>query len=420
MMAKVVSSSNDELKVLLKKQIEDAGLNGEDADENMILNHFRTLASVQLEVLNEGYKGHYPEVYELVSRLYAQMGHSLNIGNVTSIGSGETEEGAEEITIVPPLNYAQLWAYLETKAIIKEWTFNSRKIYCVAESLADDFVEQEALCVPSDALRFLPHKCFAVDISKNKAFEGYFDCVLVAVTKYHGDYKVLYKVFDSNKILANTGLEMMTMFKCGEDAVLDEDTLRKKYKKEIINACDAQKYAFASIIRKTPEGFAFGKKGNVAAALGLDCFRDFKSVPGRMYRKLERFLMATLFYLCCSNKTVRKNARKLDDDETTSSQRYASGTSYVPAGEAEVEELGSDEPIFAFNEIDLNDDGEPKGSQKSKGGKGTGHKPHLVRGHFHHYRCGKGRTEVIYKYTHAYYTGTDRSRKKIVSVTTLR
>lgn len=378
----------------------------------------RRIEHKHLDRLKNGYKGDYPLINNLISRLYCTTNNTLNPDTEDILG---LRDGLS-ITPVPFMNYAQFWSYIETLFVLSVWP-GTGKIYKVSDVLTKDFISQEDLALPTDALKYLPYRCFAIDVSDNREFSGYFDCVLVLIVSYKGNYKAIYKPFDSKGLLADTGIGMFKTFLDGTDTSLDDMELKAKYSKLKIESFDIQKKTTA--IFATADTKVFGIDGKYSPFAvkdwkdeSLEYFRDFKSVPASAYKKLERLLLATLFYLCCSNKSVRKNASELASKDSFPKEK----TDAAGHVKAEIETLGADieeQLVVSFNNIDLNSMGEylEKESTSGTGKKGSAHKPHLVRGHFHHYRCGKGRKEVIYKYTAPYYTGV---KKNIVSVTTLR
>ncbi len=434
-MAKLASADDAYIDAKLKNNPNYANVKDEEKPE--IYKKMRNGAEKYLILKTKGYQGDYPEMVNLVSRLYME-GNRLHIdfdehGNNTNV---LTEE--ENLCIVPKLNQRLFWSYIEISAAVFSWMCD-KKIYRVSDTLAKDFIEQTDLAVPTDALKYLPFRSFAIDLSRTPEFNGYFDCVFVNVIEYNGDYKILLKVIDSEGIPANTGFDMYFEFHKGEDSSLSEEELREYYSRGMLDLFSKHKeYAkecaeeyLVTHGRNPLSGAPFGVSGmsgdkTLAKFLGfgsesyvpfyISAYKNYQPVPASKYRKLERFLLSTIFYLCCSNKTVVKTDVPLNESECDKEAYHGHNGTKV-----EVEQLGvdiDDTPMFVFNELDLNDDGDNELKSGKKGtGRGTSHKPHLVRGHFHHYRCGKGKKDVIYKYTMPYYTGV---KSNIVSVTTIK
>lgn len=163
----------------------------------------------------------------------------------------------------------------------------------------------------------------------------------------------------------------------------------------------------------------------------------FNDAPARYYKKFVKFLFCTLFYLCCTNRTTKKTVTGASDTPVKQRRKSKEAPEKKETGEIAYEvlqtaqeKLASEEQVspkelqsnvfINYNELNI-DKGEYVPSQtlhrEGKKLSGKTKKPHLVRGHFHHYRCGKGKKEVIYKYVEPYYTGI---RRDIVSVTDIK
>ena len=353
---------------------------------------YRDALKMQLYIKRNGYYGKYPAINNL---LKGTVMYDKNHKPVITSGEG----------------YDSLWSYIEANTFIGIWV-DKKKIYRISDALEEDFINQEDLAIPTDALRFLPFKSFAIDLSENAVLGKWFDCAIATVAEYNGCYKVDFKVFDKAGLLANSGFKINFLFMDGEDTKIDPEEL-KIFTHDTISRYDF----FKERCHKAFENVRPFSNDIISLEnyIVSQNFSRFQSVRPSMYRKLEKFLFASVFYLCCSNKSVRKVAADtvaVDKMKVPGAGKQDVQKTVVPV---EVEQLGFDIPQFTFNEVDLDDDGIRKVKGNGRTGRTT--RPHLVRGHYHHYRCGKGRKELIYKYTNPYYTGVKHDN--IVSVTTL-
>ena len=389
-------------------------LPGTTAEE--AIKHDLKMLEVVRNVRKNGYKGRYHAAANLLSDI-AFAGNPVLL----------TEAGL-------------LWSHVEAEANIGKW-FNHKKIYRVSDTLEDDFINQKDILVPADALRFLPFRSFAIDISSNAILGRYFDSVIVTVNEFEGNYVVDCKVYDKCGLLVNNGFQIAFTFIKDKDTNLSEEYLDNLYQKDYLNYYDKIKDDYSGIamqvkklkesrnplannyVNMTDKEFAYrvkkltGIQTDEGGMADVSAFENYRRIPPKKYKQLERFLFCTLFYLCCSNKKTKRTYRS----ESTGESKGSANTVIL-----ETEDLGFEMenpdtlPEISFGELKIDEvenDADAQGRIRRGGKKGSKKKPHLVRGHFHHYRCGKGKKDTVYKYTAPYYTGT---KKNIVSVTTLK
>lgn len=365
---------------------------------------FKQWAKYQLKLRKEGYHGKYPAVNRLLS-------------GILRCDDWDNKKGSD-IRVLHPSDYGYIWSYLQVDAFTAAW-LEQKKIYRVSPVLEEDFIGQKDLRIPGDAVKYLPFRSFAIDLTNNPILGPHFDSVIVSVIHNHNETSIGYMVYDHNGLIANPGYSIVDVFAPGQESRIDEEEL-KFFVNDNIELYDCYKKSLKGILSKRD---VFAK--NEAELDGIPIsnrFLAYEPVRASLYKKLRRFLFSFIFYLCCSNKHSRKTVAQLDavtankvpvKDIGKPAALEVSDTETV-----EIEDFGTDKPYFLFNTLDLDDDGEYIPAERNCGNKtGLRRRPHLVRGHYQHYRCGKGRKEVIYKYTEPYYTGRGHN---VVSVTELR
>ena len=373
----------------------------------------------QLRLRNEGYHGKYPKINELLS------------GTVIRRISGPFEQ-------LNGHDIEDLVSYLTTQALIFSW-HDYMQVYRFTDTLTDDFIAQPEITLPADALKHMPFSCFAIDLSKNKSLKTYFDSVFVQVSKTETGYHIVYKSFDNTGL--NTNYSLAQNIDDEGSMTITDDTLKELIVPSIVKPANEAKVELAQYIKDimSLRRCATGSIRNDVEKLSktnfftyhdtyevqneiqhmdkilLDKFEDFKPLMTSAYRKLHKFIIGAIFYLCCANKTVKKSA----DDPVAIKDSDSTKIKHL-----RLEDLGielDDEELIINNShlIDKTspnitdvDDPTEHGHRKS-----STRRPHLVRGHFHNFRVGKGRKEILYKYVNPYYTGTKR---KIVSVTDVK
>ena len=382
----------------------------EERDE--IISKIRKEIANQKELLINGYHGKYPEVNRLFKNICALgLDSDYKFSSVVGVDFAFCgDENKRQPSLLPPINRVFLWSYLRTLAVVVSWC-RMQKIYRVADALAKDFIRQEQVYLPYDALKYLPYTTFAIDVSRNSELAGYFDCVFVNVVKYNNEYNVIYEVMDPEFIHATSG--MQCGFEISPEEEYEEFVINEESQKERWRLSNIRKWDLYKMIAQAKAETNHTKTEYWDAP---DEFLKFKAIPPSAYKKLERFVLGTIFYLCCTNKSVRKTAVKSENETKTEVKQRAANKS--EAKTMEVEDLGldvEDALTISFNKLTL-EEKEIRSSSISSNHTGKSRKPHLVSGHFQHFRCGKGRTEVVYKYVKPYYTGT---KTNVVSVTTL-
>lgn len=247
---------------------------------------------------------------------------------------------------------AIFWAFWRNLTNLVLWD-KFKKVYRITNELAEDLLSNEEIRFPKSVLSHIPFKTFYIDLSENKfgdkvqEIEG---VVVRIIRGRNGAYLIECNAFlKDNYSYKNCNI----MIDIDEDEyVCNKELLKKKYNKKNIS--------------------------NISIS------------EVRSARVLEQFVLSVVFYLCCANKRSR-----------TKSVQYEVTNSHI---------VSYDEEIVGFVENDLickGDKEDDDSVEKRDIAKSTkGHKPHLVRGHFHNYWCGKkgGRT-LIPKYIEPYYTG---------------
>lgn len=447
--------------------------------ENGIISEEDWTADFDFIFTETGYDGLYPQAFNFLRKL-TYVGESA-INCILSQMNGI--EAKKDRIMQKPWELERLCqlachptnlflGYFDTIGSINTW-YKHKKIYRLSNILTEDFIEQDVI-FPTNALNNLPFRSFAIDLSQNSYFKDIFDCCFVRVFCEKGNYLVDYKLFDKNGVHLLPAEDLIMRFPAGEDNTVetaDAWTQRKFYTNGNLRVFNADLYmlaalaytdelygliankkktedvapAPASILQNNPhtvvenplvrlkevdKTFAdavekgakdiidWERRAKIRSIIDPH-YRSFQDVPARYYKKFARFLFCTLFYLCCSNKS---NKRNVAETRTRQRRKPKEAPEAVSATEFTCEDLKTATEVSEgmhvnYNAINLNV-GEYSSTERDRNRKkGRSRKPHLVRGHFHHYRCGKGRTEVVYKYVEPYYTGVKR---KIISVTDIR
>lgn len=261
-----------------------------------------------------------------------------------------------------------------------------KKVYRVTKELTEDFLKMEEVRFPKSALQYLPFRVFYLDLTDSPLakFEWKIDGILVRIVETMGKWNISCRVFYTNSdnrsretdCLYSVANEEITII--DDEYVCNKETLKFTYNKETI---------------QKPIG---------------EC---------KLMRDIEKFVLSTVFYLCCANKKTRKNVEYVSDDTIKSSK---------PTVRMEIDEetLGftMNDLIIKGNMEDVDFDDDEKEVRVLGVGKGGRKLPkaHLVCGHFHHYWTGKrdGQRTLICRYIEPYFRGTIKN--DTVHITTIK
>lgn len=252
------------------------------------------------------------------------------------------------------------WFFWEIISDLLLWD-KYKKVYIVTKELEQDLLYSKDIVFPKSALSYIPFKIFYLDISNNNIskYELSIKGALIKIVEYNGNYMIDAHIFRRNRYIYdkyqifNIRIEIID-----DEYICDSKHLKEKYSKIRYNDCP------------------------------LNILKQI--------RDLERFILSTIFYMCCINK--RSNKIKYIKNEISinnSSQNVNK------------EELG-----FNINDLmiksEINNTEEIRISNIGKNNRKLP-KPHLVRGHFHSYWVGSKSNQkerkIIHKYIEPYFTG---------------
>ncbi len=272
-----------------------------------------------------------------------------------------------------------LWSMSECIVNLELWE-KYKKVYRVTKELTEDFLKMDEIRFPKSALQYLPFRIFYLDLKDNplSKYEWKFDGILVRIVEVMGKWNISCRMFytkPNNDLysVANTEITIID-----DEYICNKETLKANYNKDIL-------------------GMSIG-----------EC---------KLMRDIEKFILSTVFYLCCANKKTRKNVEYVSDDTIKSSK---------PTVRMEVDEetLGftMNDLIIKGNMEDVDFDDDEKEVRVLGVGKGGRKLPkaHLVCGHFHHYWTGKrdGQRTLICRYIEPYFRGTIKN--DTVHITTIK
>lgn len=343
-----------------------------------------------------GYRGEYPEINDLFK--------DLLVANIDG----------NEATPMCIQDLMYLWSYIITTAIIATW-MDYRKIYRIADPIAKDFIRMEEIRISKQALSYIPCRTFAIDVSANSDLSGYFDCIFVSIVEYEGDYRIYYEIFDNNGIHATSKMLRSLYLGEGQDEIsINAESLKKIYTKDFVDDCN---------LFKNRQQMRISRIDRSKMHPSDELFCKYQPTPPSAFRKAEKMVIGTIFYLCCANKSTKKMAVK----SSRSSNYDAKNKDTHPI---EIEDLGVREEqeleaefqqaIINYNEIvNMGSHSETHHASGSSTKKRKSPRPHMVNGHQSHVWRGKGENKVrVPIYIRPYWTGAKNNR--IVTVTTLK
>lgn len=232
----------------------------------------------------------------------------------------------------------QVNTFVTYGGILENWK-TSKQIYSIHRALEDDFIKMDELEFPISVLDKLPYRTFYLEFANDSAFKSSYDGCFVHVVTYQRGYELyIARIQDTNFIC--------DVF----EVVPGDDGIVIFNKNDDVNV----------------EGFTADKE-----------LKDF-----------GMFVVNSLLYICAANSEI------VESDVTKQTYR-PSKTVRNKFSEVRKYECG-----FKYGEAVMLHKKKKKASapQVENEKLRVGKRPHSRRAHWHHYRVGPGRKEVVLKW----------------------
>ena len=317
------------------------------ADGNTLNDDERRFYDMNINETARQYNGKFPNYNCLISKIYRCV----------------TRNDLKDVKQMSSMEYSALMYDFNLFVTIKLWE-RWKKVYTLSRDLYDDFIENfkagTEIEIPVTTLRNIPFDTFFLNLRG-------FGMKVGTKTVVDGAYIKLLR--NEERVF---GVTICSVCAGG----LTTGSMLVDINKEIEDG----------------ETFTISK-GLFTGTLDTTNWHDIHGDGRKMKKNMARLMflcMETVFYLCCTNKKMSgkkyvnlnpavKNTAEVED--------VTIGFVFTNELRARIKESeGTEEEVFVNNT-----------------GKGR-HRPHLVRGHFHHYHTKNG---TILKYIEPYFTGTN-------------
>lgn len=333
------------------------------------------------------YDGKFPRYNELWSKIYRCTRRD------------DFSDSLDAYKEISSLEYTQLMFFLEQLVTIKNWQ-KWKKVYSLSGDLYDDFManfkDGKDIEVPLSVLSNIPFDIFYLNLrdknirrasvqGKRNILDGMFIKLLRDGDRILGFALVMNEVMDGDYVTGTILIDLDMFDKDEHDIILFSFERMQE------------------ILAKGRFGFDVGKYGGDRKATKED--EVLRTRYLKFFVKTFYVAIQTIFYLCCTNKRV-SNTHYVNANPTVKNIKTEDTVEDVTIGFVFTNELRQ--------KIKESGDGEADEVLVNNTGKRT-HRPHLVKGHPHHYWTKKG---LVLKYVEPYFTGINAD--KYISKTVCR
>ena len=333
-----------------------------DFDDELIIKEYERYFADGKET--EPYKGRYPKLNELWGKVYESL---------------EVNDFKDHITELSQKRYTDLTEFFNVLSTLQKWS-EYKKVYTLSNDLFDDFYahykEKSDIEIPLSVLDNIPFDTFYINLRNNRLnfspkvkTEG----MLIRVLR-DSENKILgFNIFSAKTVNGTDYSFGQILFDFNLHCEITKDNMLVFSKEKVEEQAK-------TILKNNPEYFneSTVKKATI------------------YHTKLFYIALQSVFYLCCTNKKMDKHYVALNSH------------SRGECGEENIEDITigfvyTNELRNQIKESE-NEDANEETVFVNNTGRGT-HRPHLVRGHFHHYHTKDG---LILKYLEPYFTGVGK------------